>query len=476
MNSSSSVRVRFAPSPTGHLHIGGLRTALFNWLYARHNNGVYLVRIEDTDLERSKDEFTQSILDSFKWVGITPDEPLLIQSSRVEEHKKLIAQLVEQGKAYRCYCTDEEITARRGQTTQGLFYKYDGFCRTRPVTPELAYKPFGVRFKLPDGVSSVSWNDLIRGTVTIESGQLDDYIIARSDGWPLYNFVVVADDAFQKITHVFRGEEHIPNTPKQILLYQALGYPIPQFAHLSMILGPDGNKLSKRDAATAVIDYKYNGYLPEALINYLVRLGWAHGDQEVFTRDEMINYFDVDAIGKKGAIFDQQKLDWMNTVYLRAMNDADIMTIITRDIDSTFTKQLLDWSSEQILSLIALYKQRLTTLKQLVQEITALYKRPAVYDQADIVKWITPQTSDHLRAAIDGLKNIEQCDAVSVQAMVKQIIEQLNIKIVQLAQPMRIALIGKSSGPGVFELIAILKKEESLARLQQLLTYIQDRA
>ena len=476
MNNSSSVRVRFAPSPTGHLHIGGLRTALFNWLFARHNNGVYLMRIEDTDLERSKEEYTQSILDSFKWVNINPDEPIVIQSERVEEHKRLIAQLVEQGKAYKCYCTDEEMIARRGAQADGFFSKYDGFCKTRPQTADLANKPFGVRFKLPTDQTTISWDDLIRGTVSFDIDQLDDFIIARSDGQPLYNFVVVADDAFQGVTHVIRGEDHIPNTPKQILLYHALGYQLPQFAHLSMILGPDGNRLSKRDAATAVVDYKYNGYLPEALINYLVRLGWAHGDQEIFTIEQMIEYFGLDAVGKKSAIFDQQKLDWMNGMYMRNYSDAVCLATIVKDVDSAFLSQLPGWSEQQVIALIGLYKQRAATLKQVAQEIIALYQRPTTYDQADIVKWITPETKNHLQAAIDGIKQLPTDDAAAVQALVKQIIEQHNLKIVQLAQPMRIALIGKSSGPGVFELIAILKKEESLARLQQLLTYIQDRA
>ena len=274
-NSSQLVRVRFAPSPTGHLHIGGLRAALFNWLFARHNGGKFLLRIEDTDLVRSTQEYTDSILSSFKWAGITPDEPIVIQSQRIAEHKKVIERLLEQGAMYRCFCSQDELETRltKIQGSEGLVTKYDGKCRNADQNLQ---KPFVVRFKLPANQSEIVFEDLIRGRVAFDINQFDDFIVARSDGSPMYNFVVVVDDAFMNITHVIRGEDHISNTPKQIMLYQACGYPLPQFAHLPMILGPSGERLSKRDGATSVLEYKQQGYLPDALLNYLARLGWSH--------------------------------------------------------------------------------------------------------------------------------------------------------------------------------------------------------
>src|ERR1700733_99493 len=302
MSVPGSVRVRFAPSPTGHLHIGGMRSAIFNWLFARHNNGSFLLRIEDTDRERSKQEYTDSILASFAWMRIDWDEPVVIQSERAKRHQEVAQKLYAQGKAYYCICTPEQVQDRlAAQSGFDInFMKYDGLCRNASHTKG------ALRFKIPDDITEVTFHDLIRDTITIGIDQLDDFILVRSDGTPMYNFVVVVDDADMKISHVIRGEEHIANTPKQILLYQACGFPLPYFAHLPMILGPDGNKLSKRDAATGVFEYKQLGYIPDPLFNYLVRLGWSHGDQEIFTREEVIQFFDLAHVGKKGAIFDQQ--------------------------------------------------------------------------------------------------------------------------------------------------------------------------
>ena len=323
MVSKNSIRVRFAPSPTGHLHIGGLRTAFFNWLFARHNNGVFLLRIEDTDVERSTKEYLDSILATFDWVNLPSDEPIVIQSQRIAEHTALIAQLLKEGKAYRCYCSQEQVAERyKGQGSGDEFIKYDGRCRNAAEQPGV---PAAIRFALPAGRTTVAFDDLIRGRVEVGIDQLDDFIIARSDGTPMYNFVVVVDDAHMRISHIIRGEEHISNTPKQLLLYEALGFPVPFFAHTPMILGPDGNKLSKRDAATSVLEYRQEGYLPDALLNYLVRLSWAHGDQEIFTREELISYFTLDHVGKKGAIFDPQKLSWVNSVYMRAKDSARVI-------------------------------------------------------------------------------------------------------------------------------------------------------
>ncbi|GMU19625.1 MAG: hypothetical protein AMXMBFR12_08170 [Candidatus Babeliales bacterium] len=340
---SDSVRVRFAPSPTGHLHIGGMRSAIFNWLFARHYNGAFLLRIEDTDVERSKKEYTDSILASFAWMHVDWDEPVVIQSERIARHKEVAAQLLAQGKAYYCTCSQEQVVERI-KNKPGFdenFIKYDGFCRDKKNNSG------AIRFRIPNNCQAIKWHDLIRDEIRIEPDQLDDFIIVRSDGTPMYNFVVVVDDADMRITHVIRGEEHIANTPKQILLYQACNFKLPEFAHLPMSLGSDGSKLSKRDAATGVFEYKAAGYLPDALFNYLVRLGWAHGDQEIFTKDEMITYFDLAHVGKKGAIFDQQKLDWLNGVYMRDTLDVQLLDIILKDIQPTLLTDLPKWHQKQ---------------------------------------------------------------------------------------------------------------------------------
>ena len=462
------VRVRFAPSPTGHLHIGGLRTALFNWLFARHYQGSFLMRIEDTDLERSKKEYTDSILESFSWVQIFSDEPIVIQSNRIDEHKKIIQQLLDQGKAYRCYCSAHE---KSETAAEGGYTRYPGTCRNHKATPDDANKPYAVRFKLPENQESVTFDDLIRGSITIGLDQIDDFIIARSDGSPMYNFVVIVDDNFMKITQVIRGEEHIANTPRQILLYQACNFPVPQFAHLPMILGPDGNKLSKRDAATSVIDYKKNGYLPDALCNYLVRLGWAHGDQEIFTRQQMIELFSLDHVGKKGAIFDQQKLDWLNGVYMRALDNQSLLSMV-RELYPEIVNQLHNWNNAQLLQAIGLYKERTHTLKQLIDVLYELYKDPATYNHADLEKWISNQTSAHLNDVKQGLENLESFSTETCNALFKQIAQKYNLKLVMLAQPVRIALIGHSSGPGVFELMILLGKAVVIERLNKLIARI----
>jgi glutamyl-tRNA synthetase len=403
---NTTVRVRFAPSPTGHLHIGGLRTALFNWLFARHHKGSFFLRVEDTDVTRSRQEYQQSQLASLAWASIDYDGPLIIQSERIDQHRTVAQQLLEQGHAYRCYCPAYK---EDGDTDQG-YYRYDKKCRSLTPAQQDPTKPYSIRFKVPEGQLAITFDDLIRGTITIEPDQLDDFIIIRSDGTPMYNFVVVVDDAFMKITHVIRGEEHISNTPKQILLYKACGYPLPFFAHLPMILGPDGTKLSKRNAATSVLEYKHEGYLPDALCNYLARLGWSHGDQEIFTQQELITYFSLDHVGKKGAIFDPQKLAWINSVYLRHRSAPDILTIMQRDVNVRLHEQAPLWSEKQVLALIDLYKERVKTIAELAHELQALYAGPTGYDTSSIAASVTPDTRLYLEQLIALLNNIQVDD------------------------------------------------------------------
>ena len=451
-----SVRVRFAPSPTGYLHIGGARTALFNYLFAKHNSGKFLLRIEDTDLERSKPEFAQAILDSFDWLGMPSDEPVVIQSSRFGEHKKLLDLLVAQGKAYFCSCTENVLESmKEAQIAAGLTPQYDGRCRAAPQDPT---KPCALRFKLPFTSGPITFDDLVHGPITIDASVLDDFVIARSDGVPMYNFVVVADDAFMKISHIIRGEEHIPNTPKQILLYQAFGYQVPRFAHIPMILGPGGEKLSKRDGAVAVTDFRTMGYLPDALINYLVRLGWAHGDQEIFTRAELINFFSLEHVNKSGAVFDQTKLDWVNGVYLKDADNQYLLDTITKSVEPGF-----DAKPE----IIALYKSRVKTLRQLVDEIRAL-QNPPTPTETELAPWKNEQTVQVLTKFLVGFAS-----STDFPSLGKQVCDSLHIKMPALAQPVRLALTGKVQAPGIYELIAVLGVEESAKRIEKFIACLR---
>jgi len=471
MSSSSSVRVRFAPSPTGYLHIGSFRAALFNYLFARHHRGVYLLRIEDTDLERSEDKYVASIEESLRWARLLPDEKPLVQSTRQKEHKALIQQLLNEGKAYRCYCTQQEVVDRY-QALHGsdnTFIKYDRACMN--LSQQLD-KPFVVRFKLPDDIERVSFDDLIRGQVTVTRDQLDDFIIARSDGSPMYNFVVVVDDAFMHITHVIRGDDHISNTPKQILLYRALGYSLPAFAHIPLILGPEGNKLSKRDAATSVVEYIEAGYLPDAFTNYLARLGWSHGDQEIFSRQELIDLFTLAHVGKKGAIFDQDKLDWINGVYVRAMTAADLYAYMQSHVCPDFADSLPLWDTQTLYRLIDLYKERVKTVKELCTVLRALYHPPKDIDQAEVAHWLSPDIVIQMKDLVKTLEGMSDFRVDLIKDTIKQFCKEHGLKLVNVAQPIRLALVGTTSSPGVFDLLVLVGQQESINRLRTLLAYI----
>ncbi len=460
-----SVRVRFAPSPTGNLHIGGLRVALFNWLFARKNNGTFLIRIEDTDFERSTPAYTQAILDSFLWVGIASDEPIVIQSERIPEHLKKAQELVAQKKAYYCYCSQEELAARLGaNASSGTAYtRYDGMCRDLDQVD--TNKPSVIRFKIPNNHGPISFKDAIRGPISFEADSLDDFIIVRSGSVPTYNFVVVLDDAFMGITHVIRGEEHISNTPKQILIYQALGYTMPTFAHAPLILGTDGSKLSKRDAATSVLDYRKNGFLPEALINYLVRLGWASGDQELFTVQEMVDQFSLEGIGKKGSIFDIKKLEWVNSVYLKQKSGEQLLTYIKEYTNPDFLQELPGWTEQEVRSGLDLYKSRVKNIKELERELVSLSHSPAEYNQEECQKWITPETKGHLEEVLSCLEALPAWNNDTVSTALKALCQKLTLPLPKIAQPLRIALLGKTTSPGVFEIITLLGRKETSNRI-----------
>jgi glutamyl-tRNA synthetase len=471
---NSSVRVRFAPSPTGYPHIGNLRTALFNWLFARHNGGSFLVRIEDTDLERSRPEYTQALFDGLAWLNLSSDEPVIIQTEQLPEHQRLVADLLARGLAYKCTCTQEEVLERHKQLkgADDLFVHYDGHCRHHAIDES---KPYVVRFAIPTDRTHVSFDDLVRGPLTIATDQLDDFIIVRSDGMPIYNFVVVADDILMRITHILRGEDHIINTYKQILLYEALGRTIPRFGHFPMILGASGDRLSKRDAATSVLDYRNDGYLPDALFNYLVRLGWAHGDQEVFSREELIQHFSLDDVGKKGAIFDPQKLLWLNGVYIRAADNQDLLNRLTTDVAPTLKEELSAWSDAHLLQAVALYKERVKTLREMADEMRLMAHGPreGAYEDAD--QWINAATADLLLEVMKTLESVDTFTVEMIAEALKKYAKEQSIKLVAIAQPIRLALLGKTTSPGVFELLAFLGKQESLERMRTFQHWVAQR-
>ena len=461
MNVRRPIKTRFAPSPTGQLHIGGVRAALFNWLFAHHNKGSFVVRIEDTDLERSTKEYAQVIVDALSWLGMKSDEPLVYQSSFIDRHKAYIKKLIAEDKAYKCYCSAEDLEKRLGENAS-----YDKHCRVC-VSPS-ENKPYVVRFKVPEGRKDISFEDLILGKITIPINELDDFIIARSDGSPVYNLVVVIDDATMGITQVIRGQEHINNTPKQLLLYEALGFEPPQFAHVPLILGKSGAKLSKRDAATSVLEYKKEGYLPEALINYLVRLGWSHGDQEIFTLDELVKDFTLEAVGKSNATFDMDKLRWVNSEHLKQKSGKWIVDYILSQLDPQFLNNLGAWTKEQVSACVDLYKERVSTLKELQLSLKNLYEGPSSYNEDAQKKWITQQSKELLSSLISLVSLLDQWDAENLQTTIKNFVKENDLKLATIAQPIRIALTGDIVSPGIFHLLSILGKEESLNRLEAL--------
>ncbi len=465
----SNVRVRFAPSPTGYLHIGGARTAIFNWLYAKANGGTYLLRIEDTDLQRSKEEYLQSQLASMDWLGLQPDEELVRQLARIEDHKKAVRELMQKGRAYPCFCQPRDAEKVVEQLEQGIGQMYDGTCRDKAWTQEDLTKPHAVRFGVPREHETISFNDEIRGTISVGSDQVDDFVIMRRDGTPTYNFCVVIDDLFMRITHVVRGTDHISNTIKQLLVYQALEQQAPQFAHLPLILGESGNKLSKRDAAASVEEYRTAGYMPEALFNYLVRLGWSHGDQEIFTRDELIKFFSLKTIGKKGAIFDTKKLLWLNGMYIREAQFERLMTCIQQMDDAQAVMLKNAWDAEILPRVVEVYKQRAETLKELCEQVIAFAHKPTTLDLSLIAKWQGEHTAVMLKAFVKKVKNEQALEHKTLFGYAKEICADAGQKIPALAQPLRLALTGTIQSPGVFELVALLGKEAALERIEALI-------
>jgi len=473
------VRVRFAPSPTGHLHIGGARTALFNWLFARHEGGTFILRIEDTDTSRSTDEYIEAIIEGMKWLNLDWDEGPYRQTNRFDVYRSYIDRLVQEGKAYKCYCSPEELEQRRQEAVaRGKTPKYDGRCRDmqRGQGVEGSRGQAAVRFRMPqDGQTVV--NDIIKGDVVFDNNQLDDLIIMRSDGTPTYNFVVVVDDVDMKITHVIRGDDHLNNTPKQIHIYKALGYEMPQFAHLPMILGSDKARLSKRHGATSVMAYRDMGYLPDALVNYLVRLGWSYGDQEVFTRDELIKYFSFESVGKSSAVFNPEKLQWLNSQYI--MNTPSgrlagfvIPFLVKEGILSEGREVDYDWLSKAITTL----KERAKTLVELAASLRYYIADDVEYQEKAKTKFLNDKSLPYLMELKEELVPLEDFSAPELEKVFKATVEKHGIKLGNLAQPVRVAITGGTESPGIFEVLEIVGKEKTLRRLEKAIKTIESSA
>jgi len=466
------IRVRFAPSPTGHLHIGGIRSAMFNWLFARHTGGKYLLRIEDTDVARSKQEYLDSQLASLRWLGLEPDEPIVYQLARGHEHIAAAKKLMEQGKAYPCFCPPKDADQVVHDLDLGIGSKYAGTCRDKTYTLEDLQQPHAIRFKIPVGLETVVFEDIILGTITVNIDQMDDFIIIRRDGTPIYNFCVVVDDIFMRITHVIRGQDHVSNTPKQVLYYHALGAQVPLFAHIPLILGPAGNKLSKRDASVSVEEYRTHGFMADALANYLVRLGWAHGDLEIFTKEEIIGLFTLDGVGKKGAIFDTKKLEWLNGVYIRKTEPQVLMDCIKSMNPESFETIKSLWTPDLLDRLLQEYKQRAVTLCEIARDITALASDPVLLDLSLLTKWHTEKTVLLVKDFLDALQSVTVLDHEQLLATAKAVCEKNQDKLVNLAQPLRLAVTGSVTSPGVFELIAVLGRERASKRITTLLAQL----
>ncbi len=470
----SPVRVRFAPSPTGYLHIGGARTAVFNWLFARKHRGQFLLRIEDTDVQRSGEEMVRAILDGLNWLGLDWDEEPVFQSSRFPLYRERAEELIQKGAAYRCYCTREEIEAERKQAqAEGRTYKYSGRCRH--LTPEQreAFEREGrksvVRFWVKPGVTE--FHDHVHGTVRVDHEQIGDFVILRSDGIPTYHLAVVVDDHDMGISHVIRGDDHLTNTPKHLMLYEAFGWAAPEFAHVPLILGPDKKRLSKRHGATSIGEYAERGYLPEALLNFIALLGWSpDDDREIMSRQELIDAFDLAGINKASAVFDEKKLEWMNGEYI-ARTDEDRLVGLVRP----FFQREFGWSDEQFEAQVQRVRQCVSLLRNRAKKLTdfAVYGRyfffePETFEPKGVRKHFRdPDVPRRLRAVAEKLEGLKSFTAGEIEAVVRSLAEEFGLSAAKLIHPVRLAVTGFTVGPSLFELLEVLGREVVVGRLRR---------
>jgi glutamyl-tRNA synthetase len=472
------VRTRFAPSPTGYLHIGGARTALFNYLFARHHGGTFILRIEDTDKERSTQEAIEAILQSLKWFQLDWDEGPYFQTQRFSLYQDKIRALLEKGRAYPCFCTPEVLDAKRQAALKEKRKPvYDGTCRSyagqEPAKRVDLAKERGERFVvrfLSPGSGQTVVHDKVKGEVVFENNELDDLIIARSDGTPTYNFCVVVDDIDMEITHIIRGDDHLANTPRQILLYQALEHTPPEFAHVPLILGLDKARLRKRHGATSVMAYRDMGYFPEALVNYLVRLGWSHGDQEIFSRHELIDKFTLEEVGKSAGIFNAEKLLWLNSHYMKSrplsqLAEEIIPFIMAKGYPIPQDKLWLE-------KMVATLRERAKTLAELVDQAHFYLSDEMTLDDKAVKKFLTPDIRDLFLELIQKLEALTDFTEANIESAFTEILQKRNLPLGKLAQPVRVALTGSTVSPGIYEIIAVLGKERTLQRLHQALKLI----
>jgi glutamyl-tRNA synthetase len=455
-----TVRTRFAPSPTGFLHIGGLRTALFCWLYARRHSGHCVLRIEDTDLERSTPEAIQQILDGMEWAGLDPDEGPFFQTKRFGRYKEVIEELLASGKAYRCYCSKEELEQMRAQqVARGEKPRYDG--RWRERTDSMPGVAPVVRFKNPL-TGEVVVDDVVHGPVVFQNSELDDLIIARSDGTPTYNFCVVVDDMDMQITHVIRGDDHLNNTPRQLNMLLALAQRPPVYAHLPMILGPDGAKLSKRHGAVSVLQYRDEGFLPEAVLNYLVRLGWSHGDQEIFSIEEMIRLFDITDVNKSASAFNVEKLTWLNQQHMMRAPPSRIVPVLRWHLDREGVQAADEAQLEQI---VLAQRERAKTVREMAVNSVFFFRAPAAYDEKAVRKHVTADVLALLGEAYHELGRLTDWSAPAIHALISGFAAAKGVSLGKLAQPIRLAVCGGTVSPPIDATLAILGKTAALARL-----------
>ena len=462
------IKTRFAPSPTGFLHIGGARTALYCWLYARKHGGIFILRIEDTDLERSTPEAANVILEGMSWLGLEYDKGPFYQTQRVDRYRQVLQHLLSEGKAYYCYCTKEELEALRSeQMARNEKPRYDGRYRDYQGPPREGVEPV-IRFKNPVQ-GEVVFDDLIRGRIAIKNRELDDLIIARADGAPTYNFCVVVDDMDMGITHVVRGDDHINNTPRQINILKVLGAPIPQYAHVPMILAPDGSKLSKRHGAASVLEYRDEGYLPQALLNYLVRLGWSHGDQEVFSLDEMIELFDLKDVNKAPSAINPDKLLWLNQHYLKSADPAHV----ARHLSWHMGQLGIDLSKGPPLTeVVKAFRERTKTLKEMAGKSAFLYEDFKAYDDVAAKKHLRSAAVVPLERIHESLQALEDWRAETIHSIIQEVAANLDMKLGAVAQPLRVAACGASVSPPIDLTLALLGREKTLSRIQRASNFI----
>jgi len=464
-----TIVTRFPPSPTGYLHVGGARTAIFNWLYARHMQGKFVLRIEDTDAERSTQASVDAIFDALQWLGIDWDDGPYFQTQRLDIYREYIQKLLDSDHAYYCTCSPEQIDAMRQKAmATGAKPRYDGTCREKGLGKS---DQAVVRFKAPlTGTTVVE--DVIKGDMVFQNDELDDFVICRSDGTPTYNFVVVVDDITMNINTIIRGDDHVMNTPKQILLYQALGSPLPTFGHVPMVLGNDRARLSKRHGAMSVTAYRDMGFLPEAFINYLVRLGWSHGDQEFFTRDELIEVFDLENIGKSAGVFDLDKLQAVNAEHIMAASPHTLVAPLKPFMEKAGIEIA---AGDYIVQVIETLQPRSKTLADMAEAALFYYQSDIVYDEKAAKKFLKAAALEPLKLLADKLEALEDYTQSGLEDVFKAVMDETELKLGKIAQPVRVALTGRTASPGIFEIIAILGKERVVPRLQKAIQFIETR-